>query len=415
MEERLDARFLKKLGSFRLDVTLTLGTEIGVIFGPSGAGKSQTLRALAGLSKPDEGYIKLNGRILADASKKISAPPKDRHIGLVFQELSLFPHLTALENVAYGLKCSDRLEVAAEWLHMVRLDGLSDRYPHQLSGGQRQRVALARALAPGPDLLLLDEPFNALDGPVRRALRRELKWLFNKTKTPIIYVTHDIEDVCSMADRVFFIRDGELAASIPVQSLWDPSVQGAIWHSLGWGTLIHGLIEERSGLCWIVWDGGHLALPPTVRVKGDVTAFVAPHHVKLLYPDLPVDLELEDNVIEGVVAERVVLGGTTRLFVRACNLQWQVEFLNESYATMELSEGQRVRMAVKPGCIYVLGSALNSCTIDPCTETQFEQERSTHFSALDEKGETAYEGEDLDHRGSLRASPLARSHSDRRE
>jgi len=415
MEERLNARFLKKLGSFRLDVTLTLGTEIGVIFGPSGAGKSQTLRALAGLSKPDEGYIKLNGRILADASKKISVPPKDRRIGLVFQELSLFPHLTALENVAYGLKCSDRLEVAAEWLHMVRLDGLSDRYPHQLSGGQRQRVALARALAPEPDLLLLDEPFNALDGPVRRALRRELKWLFNKTKTPIIYVTHDIEDVCSMADRVFFIRDGELAASISVQSLWDPSVQGAIWHSLGWGTLIHGVIEERSGLCWIVWDGGRLALRPTVRVEGDVTAFVAPHHVKLLYPNLSVDPELEDNVIEGVVAERVVLGGTTRLFVRACNLQWQVEFLNESYATMELSEGQRVRMAVRPGCIYVLGSASNSCTLGSCMETQFEQERSTPFSALDEKGETAYEGEDLDHRGSLRASPLARSHSDRRE
>jgi molybdate transport system ATP-binding protein len=414
MEERLDVRFLKKLGSFRLNVALTLGTEIGVIFGPSGAGKSQTLRVLVGLSKPDEGYIKLNGRVLADASKKISVPPKDRRIGLVFQELSLFPHLTALENVAYGLKCGDRLEVAAEWLHMVRLDGLSDRYPHQLSGGQRQRVALARALAPGPDLLLLDEPFNALDGPVRRALRRELKGLFNETKTPIIYVTHDIEDVCSMADRVFFIRDGELAASIPVQSLWDPSVQGSIWHSLGWGTLVHGTVEERSGLCWIVWDGGRLVLPPTVRVKGDVTAFVAPHHVKLLYHDLPVDLELEDNVMEGVVAERVVLGGTTRLFVRACNLQWQVEFLNGSYVTMELSEGQRVRMAVKPGCIYILGSAPNSCTLDPCTETQFEQERSAPFPALDEKGEMAYEGEDLDHRGSLGASPLARSHPDRR-
>lgn len=414
MEERLDARFLKKLGSFRLDVALTLGEEIGVIFGPSGAGKSQTLRVLAGLSKPDEGYIKLNGRILADASKKISLPPKERRIGLVFQELSLFPHLTALENVAYGLKCSDRLEVAMEWLHMVRLDELSDRYPRQLSGGQRQRVALARALAPGPDLLLLDEPFNALDGPVRRALRRELKGLFNETKTPIIYVTHDIEDVCSMADRVFFIRDGELVTSIPVQSLWDPSVQGSTWHSLGWGTLIHGVIEERNGLYWIVWDGGRLALRPPVRVEGDVTAFVAPHHVKLLYPDLPVDPELEDNVMEGVVAERVVLGGTTRLFVRACNLQWQVEFLNGSYATIELSEGQRVRMAVKPGCIYILRSVPNPCTIDPCTETQFERERRAPSSALDEKGEMAYEDENLDYRGGCRASPLARPHSDRR-
>lgn len=393
MEGFLNARFFKRLGTFELDVKLELGREIGVVFGPSGAGKSQTLRMLAGLSKPDEGYIRLNGRTLADASKKISVPPKDRRIGLVFQELSLFPHLTALGNVAYGLKGRDRLEVATEWLRRVRLDGLSHRYPHQLSGGQRQRIALARALAPKPDLLLLDEPFSALDGPMRRALRRELKSLFRDTKTPIIYVTHSIEDVCSLANRVFFIRDGELATSIPLQSLWDPHVQGSIWHSLGWGTLIRGVIEERGGLCWLLWDGGRLALQPPVRVEGNVTAFVAPHHVKLLYPDLPVDPELEDNVMEGVVTERVVLGGTTRLFVHACNIQWQVEFLNESYATMDLSEGQRVRMSIKPGCICVLlENALNSRA-----KTQPERERSAPFWALDEKGEMIYEGKDLDY------------------
>lgn len=202
----LDARFAHRLDSFRLDVSLEMGPEIGILFGPSGAGKSQTLRVLAGLTRPEEGSIRLNGRDLADL------PPGMRKIGLVFQELALFPHLSVVENVAYGLKGPDRLKKARHWLSQVRLDGFEKRLPHQLSGGQRQRVALARALVLEPELLLLDEPLAAVDMRARGAMRKELRSQIRSAGIPCIVVTHALRDVLELADRICLLEEGKVVA-----------------------------------------------------------------------------------------------------------------------------------------------------------------------------------------------------------
>lgn len=357
MAHRLEARFIKTIGSFRLDVELSMEQEIAVLFGPSGSGKSQTLRLLAGLSRPDGGTLRLNGRELLRCPGGRWTAPRDRKIGLVFQDLSLFPHLTVRDNVAYGIGGRNRKARAEAWLERCRLTGYEDRFPHQLSGGQRQRAALARAMAPEPDLLLLDEPFSALDAPLRSSLRRELKRLHRETGTPVLYVTHQIEDVCALGDRIFFLRDGRIARQMPVGDLWNSSSQGGLWETLGWGNLIQGSVEAARGGLWLSWPHGRLELPPSTTLRGAVTAFIAPHHLKILYPDLPVSPQLAMNTMEGTVAERLDLGSTQRIYMHAAGFQWQMECPAQAYRNLELEEGALIKFSVMPRDICLLEKA----------------------------------------------------------
>ena len=352
MDMWLKTSIRHSLGSFHLDVSLTMGREIAVLFGPSGAGKSQTLRLLAGLTRPKGGSISLGGRDIS------SLPPGKRRIGFVFQDPALFPHLSVAENVTYGLRGDNRAREAEEWLDLVGLDGFGKRLPHQLSGGQRQRVALARALAPKPDLLLLDEPFSALDGPLRRTLRRELKKLHAETGTPLLYVTHQIEDVCALGDQVFFMNDGSVTASLPVAKLWENHAVEAAWRSMGWGTLLAGEIEDFQGGVELAWEEGRLVLPPSTRDRGPSRAFIAPHHVKILYPQVPVDPQLAKNALTGTVVEAIQMGSTTRVDLAACGLTWQAEFSREAYASLNLTEGETVRFAVRPRDVSLLKPSL---------------------------------------------------------
>ncbi len=354
MSAWFEASLDHQVGEFRLQIDLFLEREIGVLFGPSGSGKSLTLRLLAGLDTPKRGQVHLGGRQLLEVPGGIIQPPRQRRIGLVFQQLALFPHLNALENVAYGLSGSRRYDIAREWLARVDLKGMDQRYPAQLSGGQKQRVALARALAPEPDLLLLDEPFNTLDSPLRRSLRRELKRLHRETGVPLLYVTHYIEDVCSMGGRIFFLKDGQLTGNINVDQLWNTSSQVGAWHALGWGNLLHGEVCRREGGTWFVWGEGALELPASVQIMGPVSVFIPPNHVKILYQDIPVDPQLVPNVMHGRVVERVSIGSTTSLYVAAAGLQWQLEFPIKSYDRLDLKEGADVRIAVRPGSISLL-------------------------------------------------------------
>ena len=195
------------LNSLNLDVKQG---ELVALLGPSGCGKTTALRIIAGLDNPDEGSILVGGK---DVSQ---LPPNKRNMGMVFQSYSLFPNLTAAENVAFGLTMRGedkrvRASRAAELLEMVGLPKHAKRYPHQLSGGQQQRVALARALAFEPDLLLLDEPLSALDAQVRANLRDEIRALQLKTGTTTIFVTHDQEEAMAMSDRVAVMNAGKIA------------------------------------------------------------------------------------------------------------------------------------------------------------------------------------------------------------
>lgn len=218
----------------RLDFSLTVqrGKTVALV-GPSGAGKTSILRCLAGLMKPRSGQIRCNGQQWLDSDGNLHLPAQARRAGFVFQSYALFPHLTALRNVMESmleLPLPQRREKALHLLADVQLDGLESRRPAQLSGGQQQRVALARALARDPDVLLLDEPFSAVDHPTRRALHRLLTDLRRQTDIPIILVSHDVRDAGEAADEICLVLDGRNVEQGPSKTLLEnPHSRLSVW------------------------------------------------------------------------------------------------------------------------------------------------------------------------------------------
>src|SRR5215210_1570247 len=209
----LDLAIEKRLGAFHLRPSFAIGRELLVLFGHSGSGKSLTLQAIAGLVRPDAGCIAIDGRAVFDAARGLDETPQRRGVGLVVQDYALFPHLSVRDNVAFGLdrlRPAERRARVAELVKLLELDGLEDRRPAQISGGQAQRVALARALAPRPRLLLLDEPFSALDSAIRVGLRRELARLKRELDLTIVFVTHDLREAFNLADRVAVYDHGHV-------------------------------------------------------------------------------------------------------------------------------------------------------------------------------------------------------------
>jgi molybdate transport system ATP-binding protein len=206
-----------------LDVEFAVAPgEILALVGPSGSGKSTTLRAIAGLYAPSGGRVACHGSVWLDGEAGISVPPRERRAGMVFQSYALFPHLTAVENVIEALgdvPAERRRAEARTLLRRMHLDGLEDRRPAQLSGGQQQRVAVARALARRPDVLLLDEPFSAVDRVTRRRLRRELIELRRELSMPVILVTHDLDDVVRLADRMCVLNGGKILQTGTVEEV----------------------------------------------------------------------------------------------------------------------------------------------------------------------------------------------------
>ena len=222
---RLDVAIARRIDAaqrpFALDVAFASDARRIVLFGPSGAGKSLTLRAIAGLLQPDRGHVRVDGRVLYDAARRIDLPARERRVGYVFQDYALFPHLTLAQNVAFGLARGLRnpsrrniAQAARHWMEVFGIDALAARYPNQVSGGEQQRTALARALAPEPPLLLLDEPFAALDAPLRERLRESLLALQGqRPDLQMLVITHDPADVAALGEHVLHIRDGRIVAA----------------------------------------------------------------------------------------------------------------------------------------------------------------------------------------------------------
>lgn len=202
------------------DVTFNLKAgDVCAIVGESGSGKTTLVRLIAGLERPDHGSISLGEKVIASLNKFVQ--PEKRKIGLVFQEYALFPHLTVLDNVLYGIsKVKHKKKRAQEMLDLVGLDDMGTRYPHQLSGGQQQRVALARALAPEPSLLILDEPFSNLDAMLRTQLRNEVFDIIKKTEVTVLFVTHDTQDALSVADEILILQNGKVVQKDAAANLY---------------------------------------------------------------------------------------------------------------------------------------------------------------------------------------------------
>ncbi len=205
-----------KARTFRLEARFRSGARRLVLFGPSGSGKTLTLQAIAGLFRPDAGRVEVAGRVLYDAAAGVCLPARLRRIGYVPQDYALFPHLTVVRNTAFALSgplgglSSAAERTALDLLERFEIGHLASRFPHELSGGQRQRAALARALAASPDVLLLDEPFSALDPMLRSRLRRRIRDMLDRWPVPTVLITHDPEDAEVFADEVILYREGRV-------------------------------------------------------------------------------------------------------------------------------------------------------------------------------------------------------------
>ncbi len=225
---RIEARIRKRLRSsgreFQLDVDFTCEDDVSVVFGASGSGKSLTLRAIAGLETPDAGRVAVDGAVLFDSNRGIDVPARLRSVGYVFQDYALFPHLTVEQNIAFPVStwwqrrpAKAIVRQVKDLLEIFEIDSLAQSYPWQISGGQRQRVGLARTLIRKPSILLLDEPFAALDPLLRIRMRQELlntQWLF---KVPMLVITHDPQDVAALAENLVVLHKGRVARTVDLK------------------------------------------------------------------------------------------------------------------------------------------------------------------------------------------------------
>ncbi len=219
----LEVSIEKNVEGFRLAVEFTAdGAPLGLL-GPSGSGKTMALRAIAGLETPDRGRIVLQGRVLFDSEQRVNVPARERHIGFLFQNYALFPHLTVAENIAFGLRHlpdTERNRRVAAQLAAAHLDGFAERYPETLSGGEQQRVALARALAIEPAALLLDEPLSALDTHLRSALERQLREMLASYGGSTLFVSHNLEEAYRVCETLVVLANGKVAAQGPKEEIF---------------------------------------------------------------------------------------------------------------------------------------------------------------------------------------------------
>ena len=266
MSISMDVRI--NVGEFRLDVGWATGAGTTAVLGASGAGKTLTLRAIAGLHKPESGRVAIDGATLFDSEGRINVAARDRHVGYVFQDYALFPHLTVAENIAFGMRGASRSERAdgvGRMLDMLRLAQLADRYPAGLSGGERQRVALGRALAPQPRLLLLDEPFSALDAPTRELLTEELLALRERIDVPAVLVTHDVSEAYALSDELVLLGDQRVLQSGAKAAVFDAPSSPAAARLVGVQNVIDGIAVGGT----TIEAGGLTVESPTTLEVGE--------------------------------------------------------------------------------------------------------------------------------------------------
>ncbi len=290
--------------------------ELLALVGPSGSGKSTVLRAIAGLYRPRSGLIQSGATVWFDSRRRVEATPQQRRVGMLFQQYALFPHLSAIGNVRIALghlPQSQREERACELLARVHLSGVRERRPAQLSGGEQQRVALARALARDPHVLLLDEPFSAVDQVTRRKLRLELSQLSRSLSIPTILVTHDLDEACMLGRRMCVLRAGRtLQDGIPNEVMQRPR-DAEVARLMDVRNIFSGVIAPAGddGTARLAWNESVLSLPycTDFRPGEKVTWCIAPEQVLLHRRDRPRSRGAGENPVKGRVSELLTVGG----------------------------------------------------------------------------------------------------------
>ena len=345
----------KKYGSFQAveDVSFEVPTgQLVALLGPSGSGKSTILRIIAGLEQPERGTVELTGE---DAT---AVPIQNRGVGFVFQHFALFRHMTVRDNVAFGLKVrklpkAEIKQRVDELLELVQLSGYSGRYPTQLSGGQRQRVALARALATRPKVLLLDEPFGALDAKVRDELRTWLRRLHDEVHVTSLFVTHDQQEAFEVADQVVVLNKGKVEQMGPPQELYEKPRTAFVTEFLGSVNVLHGRLGSGGA---IVANG--VDFPPSAGTDsagaGTVSIYVRPH-------DLDLTHDMNGSQAWPCTIGRITpLGGWVRVEVSLRDgTDVRVQITRERYNELRLAVGEPVYLVPKDLKVFLEQEPLN--------------------------------------------------------
>jgi spermidine/putrescine ABC transporter ATP-binding subunit len=322
------------------NVSLTIGSgQFVTLLGPSGCGKSTTLRIIAGLMKPTSGAVLFGGRDVTGINAA------DRNIGMVFQSLALFPHMTVAENVAFGLKMRGAASAAIEkrvkrMLEMVRLDQLSDRYPSQMSGGQQQRVALARAIAVEPSILILDEPFGALDRKLREAMQVELHQLTREMKITSLFVTHDQEEALMLSDSIAVMNKGRIEQHGTPQEIYGAPATRFVADFMGMTNFLEGRVigGDSNGVDILVGEATMRAPEFAVAPSGaGVTFAVRPEKVLLTQTDGPTKA-----AIQGIIRQVTYHGDASRIVFSLSNGETMVALEKNDRRSGERSVGSKV-------------------------------------------------------------------------
>src|SRR5215472_8916987 len=353
----LEARIRKQLtATFRLDVRFALEAGITILFGPSGAGKTTLLDCISGLSAPDRGRIALGGTVLFDADKQINLPVRHRKVGYVFQDLALFPHLKVQANVAYGLagmSSQDRKWRVEKILDSLGIEPLRRRRPAELSGGERQRVALARALVTEPSILLLDEPLAALDLPVRMKIADDLRRSIQTLPIPVLYVTHNRDEVFMLGERLLVLENGQLIAQgTPHQVLSAPRGE-TVAQLAGFENIFDAQVtsvhEERGTMTCKVWSSQAAGVElETPLVRAEIGA-------RLRVGISAGDILLATSAPLGLSARNILPGRLLSLSERDaiviaradCGIELAVRLTLGARDSLGLSSGRQVWVIVK--------------------------------------------------------------------
>ena len=364
----------KQFGDFHalrnVDLDIASG-ELIALLGPSGCGKTTLLRIIAGLETADTGTILFSGEDTTDVHVR------ERGVGFVFQHYALFRHMTVFENVAFGLRMKPRSERPSEeqikkkvhdLLSLVQLDWLADRFPSQLSGGQRQRIALARALAVEPKVLLLDEPFGALDAKVRKELRRWLRRLHDEVHVTSIFVTHDQEEALEVADRVVVINQGRIEQSGSPQQVWDHPASPFVYGFLGDVNLFHGRADGGQ----VLLDGFQIAAPEHAHAQNaKASAYVRPHDldVQRYTAGSNIDADGQSRGIVAKLSRAIVVGPIARLELTPTETNQpaddngkdnliEAQISAQQYQEMNLKEGEVLVVTPRRARVFVDEGAL---------------------------------------------------------
>jgi molybdate transport system ATP-binding protein len=337
----------------RLDASLRLGPEIGVLFGPSGCGKTTLLKLITGLRTPDAGHVRLGDSVLFDSSRGVCCPLRRRRIGLIFQEDLLFPHLGVAENIRFGLRQMDRAAADARLAEVAALCGvehLLDRSPATLSGGERQRVGLARALAPGPRLLLCDEPVSALDLASRHALIARLRDVQAALRIPVLYVTHSPAEAVMLGSRLFLMEAGTIRAEGPPLDILGSVTGAPLAHLEGVHNRFPARVEAhapRLGITRLRLDGGP-SLEVTLRDDPAGAALdVEVRGDDILLATGPITGLSAHNVLAGTVERVVAHGPEAEVLVRTGGVAWIVSVLASAAERLSLDPGSSIHMIIK--------------------------------------------------------------------